>query len=456
MASATTQAAAPSWSQWYQGSGDDMGRSVALDGSGNVVVAGHYQGVVNLGTGLVTSYTPAGSGPTVDAFVSKYSPSGTAVFARGFGGDNSDSAESVAADSSGNVVVTGYQSSTSADYGGGQLSTRGGRDIFVAKYSPSGGYLWAKTIGGTGVDTGSGVATDGAGNVYVTGYFSASTGGVDFGGGALNSAGSQDVFLVKYNSAGAWQWSKRFGSTGSDTGNAVAVDASGNVVIFGNFMGSIDFGLGALTSAGQQDIFVAKFSPAGTCLWQKRFGGTGLDNARGLAVDGSGNVAVTGDFVNTINFGVGGPDLTAASAESDVYVAKLSGVDGSHIWSKRLGSNTTADAGYGVAVDSAGNVAVTGYFGQNVDFGGGVIWAQGYDIFVAKYAAATGDYISARRLGDPAGQFDAQFANAIAMSGSGNVFLTGYFAGTLDLGAAGSATSGQFAGNDAFLASVGP
>src|SRR5205814_612691 len=81
-------------------------------------------------------------------------------------------------------------------------------------------YLWAKTIGGTGVDGGSGVATDGAGNVYVTGYFSASTGGVDFGGGALNSAGSQDVFLVKYNSAGAWQWSRRFGSTGSDTGNA--------------------------------------------------------------------------------------------------------------------------------------------------------------------------------------------------------------------------------------------
>ena len=433
-----------------------MGRSVALDGSGNVVVAGHYQGIVDFGTGPMTSYTPSGSGPTVDGFVAEYSASGTPVFARGFGGDNSDSAESVAADSSGNVVVTGYQSSTSADYGGGQLSTRGGRDIFVAKYSPSGGYLWAKTIGGTGVDGGSGVATDGAGNVYMTGYFSASTGGVDFGGGALNSAGSQDVFLVKYNSAGAWQWSQRFGSTGSDTGNAVAVDVSGNVVIFGNFIGSIDFGLGALTSAGQQDIFVAKFSPAGTCLWQKRFGGTGLDNARGLAVDGSGNVAVTGDFVNTINFGVGGSDLTAASAESDVYVAKLSGVDGSHIWSKRLGSNTTADAGYGVAVDSAGNVAVTGYFGQNVDFGGGVIWAQGYDIFVAKYASITGDYISARRLGDPAGQFNAQFANAIAMSGSGNVFLTGYFGGTLDLGAAGIDTSIVNGGNDAFVASIGP
>src|SRR5204862_1971023 len=153
----------------------------------------------NRGTGLVRSYTPAGSGPTVDGFVAEYSASGTPVFARGFGGDNSDSAESVAADSTGNVVVTGYQTSTSADYGGGQLSTRGGRDIFVAKYSPSGGYLWAKTIGGTGVDTGSGVATDGAGNVYVTGDFSASTGGGDCGGGALYWAGSLDVFLVKYS-----------------------------------------------------------------------------------------------------------------------------------------------------------------------------------------------------------------------------------------------------------------
>jgi hypothetical protein len=454
-ASATTQAAVGGlWSKWYQGSGDDVGKSVALDGVGNVMVAGHYQGVVDFGTGSMTSYTPPASGPTIDAFVAKYSPLGVAVWSRGFGGDNTDSAESVAADSSGNVVVTGYQSSTSADYGGGLLSSHGSRDIFVAKYSSSGGYVWAKMIGGTGLDGGSGVATDSAGNVCVTGYFSTSTAGVDFGGGALFSAGSQDVFLVKYNSAGAFQWSKRFGSTGSDTGNAVAVDSAGNVVIFGNFIGTIDFGGGPLTSAGGQDIFVAKFSPSGGYIWSKRFGGTGLDNARGLAVDGSGNVVLTGDFVNTINFG--GSDLTSASTESDVYLAKLSGADGSHIWSKRFGSSTTADAGYGVAVDGLGNVAVTGYFGQNVDFGGGVIWAQGYDIFVAKYASATGAYISAKRLGDPAGQFNGQFANAIAMSGSGNVFLTGYFVGTLDLGAAGSATSGQYNGNDGFLASIGP
>ena len=130
---------ATQWSKWYQGSGDDMGRSVALDGSGNVVVAGHYQGVVNFGIGSMTSYTPAGSGPTVDGFVAKYSSSGTPVFVRGFGGDSSDSAQSVTVDPSGNVVVTGYQTSSAADYGGGTLGSRGGGDIFVAKYSPSGG-----------------------------------------------------------------------------------------------------------------------------------------------------------------------------------------------------------------------------------------------------------------------------------------------------------------------------
>src|SRR5439155_12143805 len=80
--SATTLAVA-SWSKWYQGSGDDMGRSVALDGSGNVVVAGHYQGIVDFGTGPMTSYTPSGSGPTVEGFVAEYSASGTPVFARG-------------------------------------------------------------------------------------------------------------------------------------------------------------------------------------------------------------------------------------------------------------------------------------------------------------------------------------------------------------------------------------
>ena len=451
-ASATTPSGGSSlWSKWYGGTGSDSGKGVAVDSGGNVIVAGQYQGIVNFGAGPVTSYTNPASGPTIDVYVAKYSSSGSPVWSRSIGGDGSDAANAVAVDSSGNTVVTGYQGSTSADYGAGTLGTRGGLDAFVAKYSSTGGYVWARTVGGAGTDVGMGVALDGAGNAFVTGYFEQSA---DFGGGALVSAGVKDVFLVKYSSTGAHVWSKRIGGTGYDLGEAVAVDGSGNVVVAGYFQGTIDCGGGPLTSAGLGDMFVAKYSATGQHLWSKRFGGTGDDYVHGIAVDGSGDVFLTGQFTNTIDFG--GPALTSAGYE-DIFLAKISGASGGYLWSKRFGSATRTDAGYGVAVDGSGNVAITGFFAYGVDFGGGTLIAQDSDIFVAKYDPA-GTYISSRRYGDPAGSPSptGQFGDAIAMSSGGNVFITGHYLGTLDFGAGGSMTSTPFGGADGYLAYVDP
>jgi hypothetical protein len=425
-----------------------------VDSTGNVVVVGQYQGIVDLGDGPITSFTNPISGPTVDAFVAKYSSGGAPIWSRGIGGNASDAASDVAVDSGGNVVVTGYQGSSQVDYGGGTLGTRGSNDIFVAKYeSPTGGHVWSKTVGGTGPDFGGAVAVDTGGNLFVTGYMSMSSGGVDFGGGALFSAGGADAFLVKYSSsAGAHVWSKRFGGAGTDLGMAVDTDSLGNVYVAGTFEGSVNFGGETLTSAGGRDIFVAKYTAAGQHVWSKRFGGTLGEDARGVAVDAAGDVFVTGQFLGSINFG--GLDLPSAGFE-DIFLAKLSGPSGNHVWSKRLGSSSAPDAGYGVAVDGAGNVAITGFFAGSVNFGGGAILAQVYDIFVAKYDSA-GNYISARRFGDPAGLFDSQYGDGIAMSSSGTVFITGHFLGTLDFGAGGSATSIFGGGSDAFLANVGP
>jgi hypothetical protein len=379
--------------------------------------------------------------------MAKYSPSGSAIWARGVGGNSSDSGSGVTTDLGDNVLMTGYQASTTADYGGGPLPNRGATDTFLAKYGPTGGYVWAKTVGGTGADAGTSVKTDSAGNVFVTGYMGAT---VDFGGGSLVSAGGQDVFLVKYSSAGAHLWSRRFGSTGADLGTGVGTDSSGNVVVVGTFTGSIDLGGGSLTSAGGRDIFVAKFSATGQHVWSKRFGGTDNDDVRGVAVDRAGDVVVTGQFLNTIDFG--GPPLTSAGFE-DIFLAKLSGGTGDHAWSQRFGGNSAGDYGYGVAVDGNGNVAMTGYFAGLVNFGGGGISAQMYDIFVAKYTSA-GTYVSARRYGDPAGLYDNQYGYGIAMSGSGSMYVTGSYLGTLSL--VGQATAVAYGGSDGVLASIGP
>src|SRR6185437_10571648 len=123
----------------------------------------------------------------------------------------------------------------------------GGQDIFIAKYSSTGAYLWSKAIGSVGDDYANALCVDRNGNIIVTGSFNYS---VDLGGGTLNSAspGFSDIFLVKYSATGAHQWSRQFGDVGNDSGDGVTADAAGNVFVTGSFVGSVDFGGGRLTS----------------------------------------------------------------------------------------------------------------------------------------------------------------------------------------------------------------
>ena len=239
-----------------------------------------------------------------------------------------------------------------------------------------GDHLWSQRFGSADTDAGVGVSVDGADNVLVTGNF---RNAVNFGNVALTSAGSDDIFLAKYNSSGTHLWSKRFGNTSGDYGRGVSVDRAGNVLVTGYFGGGVDFGGGTLTSAGGFDIFLAKYNGSGNHLWSRRFGNTSSDYGQGVSVDSAGNVLVTGGFRNSVDFG-GGP-LTSAGG-LDIFLAKYDS-SGNHLWSKRFG-NASDDCGLGVSVDGAGNVLVTGGFQNSVDFGGGTLTsAGGDDIFLA-------------------------------------------------------------------------
>ncbi len=297
------------WSHRFGSTSSDQGNAVAVDGSGNVVVAGYFFGTVNFGGGNLVS---AG---IYDIFVAKYDAGGAHLWSRRFGGTSDDYGYGVAVDGSGNVVVTGYFAGT-VDFGGGNLVSAGGADIFVAKYDVSGAHLWSHHFGGTGFDYGYAVAVDGSGNVVVTGYF---VGTANFGGGNLGSAGSWDIFVAKYNASGAHQWSQRFGGTGVDYGDAVALDGSGNVVVTGYFAGTVNFGGGDLMSAGSYDIFVAKYDASGAHLWSQRFGSMSTDYGFGIAMDGVGNVVVTGTFEGAVDFG--GGNLVSVGAQ-DIFLAK--------------------------------------------------------------------------------------------------------------------------------------
>src|SRR5205823_5746104 len=276
--------------------GGGTGRAVAVDHDGNVLVTGKFSGTIDFGTGPLTS---AGSS---DIFLAKYSAAGAPLWSQSFGGGAGDIGNGVAVDGSGNVVLIGT-SGGGVDFGGGHIMANG-YAIVVAKFSPAGAYLWSKGVGDSFSNSGNAVAIDPSGNIAVTGAFS---GPADFGGGALNSAGV-DIFLAKLSPAGAHMWSRRFGSAlATHTGNGVACDSSGNVLMTGSFENSIDLGAGWMTSFAHKDMFVAKYSPAGDYLWSKLAGGLFDDAGSGIAVDMSAKVVVTGTFQAAVNFGAGSP-----------------------------------------------------------------------------------------------------------------------------------------------------
>ena len=222
-----------------------------------------------------------------------------------------------------------------------------------------------KQLGTTADDFGFGVAVDGSGNVYVTGLT----------GGALDgntNAGGPDIFLVKYDSAGKKQWTRQLGTSDYDAGHGVAVDGSGNVYVTG-FTGG---GLDGNTNAGNWDIFLVKYDSAGTKQWTRQLGTITYDYGYGVAVDGSGNVYVTG-------FTFGGLDGNTNAGGGDIFLVKYDSA-GTKQWTRELGT-TADDYGYGPAVDSTGNIFVTGETRGGLD---GNTNAGGGDIFLVKYDSA--------------------------------------------------------------------
>jgi hypothetical protein len=352
------------------------------------------------------------------------------------GDASTQSAYSAAVDASGNVVVIGEFEGT-VDFGGGVLTSAGAKDIYIAKFDAAGNHLWSQRFGDTSSQYAKSTAVDASGNIVVLGWF---YGTVDFGGGVLTSAGSNDIYIAKFDAAGNHLWSLRFGDTSSQYTKSTTVDASGNIFVTGYFQGTVDFGGGVLTSAGSDDIYIAKFDAAGTHLWSQRFGDASPQYANSAAVDGLGNVVVTGIFLGTVNFG--GGLLTSASA-FDIFIVKFNAA-GNHIWSDSYGDPSSTEYSTNLSVDGMGNVFVAGYFPTTVDFGGGVLTsAGGYDIFIVKLDTS-GSHLWSQSFGDANGQR----AYTAALDGSGNVFLTGYFNGTTDFGG-GVLTS--VGGNDIFI-----
>ena len=433
------------------GTGIDLAYGIAVDSSDNVYTTGRFQGTADFDPGPgIFNLSSAG---VWDIFVSKLDSAGNFVWAKSMGGTDFAEGRGIAVDASGNVYTTGhFHATVDFDPGPGTFNLTWG--IFVQKLDSAGNFVWAKDLGGTSFDEGYGIAVDASDNVYITGIF-AGTADFDPGPGIFNlsSAGLNDVFISKLDSAGDFVWAKAMGDASDDWGYGIAVDASGNVYSTGFFAETADFdpgqGIANLSSAGGQDIFVSKLDSSGEFVWAQAMGGNSLDTGRGIALDASGNVYTIGSFEGTADFdpGEGAASLGSAGG-SDIFLSKLDSA-GNFVWAKAMGG-TGDDRGLGIALDATGSVHTTGRFQGTADFDPGTGTASltsaggtNGDIFVSKLDS-TGNFVWAKAMGGTSDDWGL----GIVLDATGNVYTTGRFQSTANFdpgaGTASLASAGSF------------
>jgi alpha-tubulin suppressor-like RCC1 family protein len=435
------------WAKSAGGTNSEGGDCVVVDASGNVYVTGYF----NSPTIVFGSYTLTNAG-SYDVFLVKYNASGNVLWATSAGGTDDDEGSSLALDASGNVYVTGYFKSSTLIFGSYTLTNAGtsNNDIFLAKYDANGNVLWAKSAGGTDNDYGISVAVDASGDVYLTGWFDSPA--ITFGSYTLTnvSAGSGDIYLVKYDMNGNVLWAKSAGSTGDDGASCVAVDASGELYMTGWFASpTINFGSYTLTNVGFYDVFLVKYDTSGNVLWAKSAGGTDYDETMGVASDSSGNAYVTGYFNSpAITFG----SYTLTSMGSfDEFLVKYD-ASGNVLWAKSAGG-TDFDDGNSVALDASGDIYVTGEFvSPTITFGSYTLTNAGSsssDMYFVKYDAS-GNVLWAKG----AGGTDYDNGNSVALDASGNSYVTGWFESPTITFGSDTLTNVNAGSEDIFLAKI--
>ncbi|MBN2492238.1 MAG: SBBP repeat-containing protein [Planctomycetes bacterium] len=409
------------------GSGMDAGYRIAVDGAGNAYVTGF--------TGSTAQTFPVTVGPDLthnggsDAFVAKVNAAGTALLYCGYvGGSGGEYGSSIAVDAAGNAYLAGYTTSTEQTFPvavGPDLTYNGSTfgDTFVAKVNAAGtALLYCGYVGGSSTDYGSGIAVDGAGNAYVTGYTvsTAQTFPVTVGPDLTYNGGSHDAFVAKVNAAGTTLlYCGYLGGNGDECGLGIAVDTAGNAYVTG-YTGStaqtFPVAVGPdLTFNGGLDAFVAKVNAAGTALLYCGYlGGSGDDYGCGIAVDAAGNAYLAGYTDSTAQtFPVAvGPDLTY-NGVCDAFMTKVNAAGTALEYCGYLGGSG-ADWGHGIAVDAAGNAYLTGDTLSTeqtfpVTVGPDLTHNGGYDAFVAKIASTL---LVGRGAPRPGGQVNLSLASS--------------------------------------------
>lgn len=360
----------------------------------------------------------------------------TFQWVKSIGGSTTENGVYSVVDASGNLYTTGsFQGTADFDPGAGisNLTSAGGKDVFLQKLDAQGNFVWAKRFGGAGNDIATFMHCSNSDEIYITGNFE---GTVDFDPNSAvsyqSSMGGSDIFLEKLSTDGNLIMVLSMGGLSGDLGGYVKTDASGNIYLAHSFSGLADVDPGRdqfnLLSQGSLDICVEKLNPLGDFLWGKSIGGSGMEKINGLAIDAGENIYMTGSFEGASDFDPGNSINThIALGVRDVFIEKIN-ADGTMDWVKCHGNIGGTNEASSISLDMQGNPIVTGTFEGTINYSIGesatsyITSAGETDIFVEKINSS-GDSEWMKAVGGS----KSEKSKCIYTDFSGTVYLTGEY-----------------------------
>ncbi|MEW5676197.1 SBBP repeat-containing protein [Flavobacterium enshiense] len=374
----------PTWEWLTKSIGSDYvgSRSISLDNNENIYTIGNYS--TNTFTYGNLTLTNISQNSARDSYIAKHNSLGEIIWLKGISGINNEEILKVNTDNNNNLYVLGAFNSPSITIGSTTLTNSGSYDIYLAKFNSDGDLIWVKNISGTNSESAEGLTVDSSGNVYVGGRFNSSS--ITIGTTVLNNTTSSGAaFLLKFDSLGNPIWNKVINGSSDDYIEAISVDSLGNVFVAGGFYSpTLSFDTTNLNNTNNyKDIFIAKYNSTGIFQWAKKIGGTNDDDVRNIKLDNNGNLYLTGHFSSPI-LTLGTTTLTRISSQ-DIFLTKYN-TNGNLVWAKKAGNSSyntstglTIDSNNNSYISGAYFSSIT--FGNLPE-----LVSQGnQDVFLAKY-----------------------------------------------------------------------
>ena len=343
----------------YWGMCNDM----AVDSNGNIYIAGQFvfSDFDLLGINLINHGDE-------DSYVAKFDNSGNIIWARSFGGPDLDEIQAIDVDQNGNVYIAGYYESPTLNFDAFTLINSGHYDVFISKLDNSGNVLWAKSFGGTDYEIDFSVKCDLTGSIYITGYYLSSQ--LIIESFVFNNQGSNDIFLIKYDTDGNLIWARSFGGQSGETSNDMSFDSYNNLYLTGRFWGdTMQFDAESIfNTTGYPKMFVTKFNPSGVAQWAKTCDNcTGYHWVSKICTDHNDNIYLGGTLSNNCNITIDNYSLIN-QGNDDIFLVKLNSSGGT-LWAKNEGG-INSESLHDITVDHNNNLVMTGYVtSRNITIG---------------------------------------------------------------------------------------